>query len=87
MTSDEFRKILDRFHGSLQEVSLWILMRDPQIEDHPSGLVDLDQIWHDLNNHCALMKEAELCPPPRKPVAVVGPSFDTISRISYGRRP
>ena len=59
MTADEFRKILDRFHDSLQEVSVWVLMRDPQIEDHPGGLADLDQVWRDLNRECALMEEAE----------------------------
>ncbi len=57
MTADEFRKILDRFHTALTRADHWAQEHGAQVETE--WHLELDAVWRNFNNHCALMKDAE----------------------------
>lgn len=62
MTSDQFRKILDRFHEHLTAADTWASEADRKA-GYTLGEIpwctELHGVWCDLNRECALMKDAE----------------------------
>lgn len=58
MTGDELREMLDRFHAALARADHWSRKHGAQYIETEWHL-ELDGIWRNLNNHCAMMKDAE----------------------------
>lgn len=69
MTADEFRKMLNQFHASLNEgerdalngARKWAALYRIGVckETRPPWLIQLGQVWRDLNRECGLMEDAE----------------------------